>query len=295
MECLTFSKMESGLNMFRSDVVMTPLRVKQAIDSRFVKPSEDELNVLINGTWVEFVKVVNLPPHVDCSQLLTMYKGDTTLIETPVINAENCTSLSEAFRDCINLERVGYIHCPNVTNMYRMFYYCKSLTEIPMLDTSSVTDMGNMFRGCSSLTTIPSLDTSSVTNMSYMFRGCLSLTTIPMLDTSNVTYMSYMFYLCRSLTSVTFVGDVVPPYGTDMFASTPINEGNGFIFVPDHLVQEYRTASGWSNHASVIFGHSEKENMTSQIQQMTAMNIENKPSEEELQLMMQEFEDEELM
>lgn len=47
--------------MFRNDVVMTPLRVKQAIDSRFTKPSEDELNVLINGTWVEFTKVIDEP------------------------------------------------------------------------------------------------------------------------------------------------------------------------------------------------------------------------------------------
>lgn len=47
--------------MSRNDVVMTPLRVKQAIDSRFVKPSEDELNVFINGTWVEFVKVGDEP------------------------------------------------------------------------------------------------------------------------------------------------------------------------------------------------------------------------------------------
>lgn len=61
MECLTFTKMVSGYNMSRNDVVMTPLRVKQAIDSRFVKPSEDELNVLINGTWVEFVKVGGEP------------------------------------------------------------------------------------------------------------------------------------------------------------------------------------------------------------------------------------------
>ena len=53
--------MESGYNMSRNDVVMTPLRVKQAIDSRFVKPSEDELNVFINGTWVEFVKKVEGP------------------------------------------------------------------------------------------------------------------------------------------------------------------------------------------------------------------------------------------
>lgn len=278
--------------MSRNDVVMTPLRVKQALESRLVKPSERELNILIDGKWLEFI---NLPPHVDCSALLTMYKSDKTLIETPVINAENCTSLFEVFRECTELVTVRYIYCPNVTSTHSTFYYCSSLTTIPLLDTSNVIFMSNMFYSCRSLTTIPMLDTSNVATMNSTFEGCSSLTTIPLIDISNVTNMRYVFRYCYALTSVTFKCNDVRPYGRDMFYTTPIESGNGYIFVPDSLVQSYRSATGWKDHASVIFGHSDKENMTSQVQHMTAMNIENKPSEEELQLMMQEFEDEELM
>ena len=261
--------MESGLNMFRNDVVMTPLRVKQAIDSRFVKPSEDELNVLINGTWVEFVKVGGdpvLPPAVSCAELLTMYKGDTTLTETPVINATGCTSLKEVFKGCTNLKTVKYIHTPNVTNMYGTFRACPSLTSIPEMDTSNVTNMYGTFRGCSSLTSIPELDTSSVTSMYYMFNGC------------------------SSLTSVTFIGDVVPPYSSSMFTATPIASGNGYIFVPDNMVDAYKGASGWSNHASVIRGIGEKDTLQSNIS-MYNMQIKETPTmfamteHEELEMM----------
>ena len=209
-------------------------------------------------------------PPIDCSDLLTMYKGDTTLTESPPINAKGCTSLKDVFKDCSNLKTVGYIHCPNATSMR------------------------SMFQGCSSLTTIPSLDTSSVTNMAYMFYHCSSLTTIPPIDTSSVTYVGYMFEGCSVLTSVTFECDDVRPYVATMFYSTPIASGNGYIFVPDNLVQAYRTAEGWLTHASVIYGHSDKESMTSQVQQMAAMNIENKPTVEELQLMMQGSDEKEL-
>ena len=78
------------------------------------------------------------------------------------------------------------------------------------------------------------------------------------MDTSSVTNMGSMFRGCSSLTSVTFTGNVVPPYGTNMFYNTPIAAGNGYIYVPDNLVDAYKAASGWSNHATVIKGISEK-------------------------------------
>ena len=238
--------------MFRNDVVMTPLRVKQAIDSRFVKPGEEELNVLIGGTWVEFVKKVELPPPINCAELLTMYKEDTTLIETPVINATGCTSLSNVFNGCTNLKTVKYIYTPNVTDMRFMFYNCSSLTSAPEMDTSSVINMTNMFRDCTSLIIAPPLDVSSATNMLNMFRGS------------------------SSLTSVTFIGVVVPPYGANMFLGTPIAAGSGYIFVPDNMVDEYKAASGWLTYASVIRGISEQDALQFNID-MYNMQIEENP------------------
>ena len=121
-----------------------------------------------------------------------------------------------------------------------------------------MTFMQYMFHDCSSLTSAPEMDTSNVTNMNTMFRGCSSLTTSPPLNVNSVTDMGNMFRECSSLTSVTFTGNVVPPYGSSMFNDTPIASGNGNIFVPDNLVSAYKAASGWSNHASIIKGISEK-------------------------------------
>lgn len=244
----------------------------------------------LENEYVDKLKA-RLLPVMDCTDLLTLYKGDLTLTETPVINATGCTSLKEVFRGCTNLKTVKYIHTPNVTNMYRMFYECSSLTSIPELDVSNVTDMSYMFSGCSSLTSTPTLDVSNVTKMASMFSNCSSLTSTSEIDVSSVTTMTNMFFNCSLLTSVMLTGNVVPPYNNTMFYGTPIASGNGYIFVPDELVQAYKTASGWSTHASVIFGHSDKESMTSQVQQMAVMNIENKPSDEELQLMMLESDD----
>ena len=225
---------------------------------------------------------IHYGPPIDCSVLLTLFKNDATLICTPAINAENCTSLSNVFDGCSKLSSVGGIHCPNATNMGNMFrgctalkmppaldtsmvtymvcmfYDCSALKLIPALDTSKVTDMGSMFYGCSALKLIPALDTSMVMSMRFMFYNCSSLQMTPALDTSMVTSMGHMFYNCSSLTSVTFQCADVRPYGTNMFYNTPIASGNGRIYVPDSLVQAYKTASGWSTHASVIYGHSAK-------------------------------------
>ena len=92
--------------------------------------------------------------------------------------------------------------------------------------------------------------------MSNMFRTCSSLTTIPALDISSVTSMGNMFEACSVLTSVTFQCNDVRPYGAGMFNGTKIL--NGGIYVPDNVVQAYKTASGWSSYASVIYGHSAK-------------------------------------
>lgn len=157
------------------------------------------IDALING----------LTPAVDCAELLTMYKGDLTLTETPLINATGCQSLREVFRGCTNLETVKYIHAPDVVTMHGMFRDCSSLTSVPPLNVSKV---------------------------------------------SKVDDVSFMFFNCSSLTSVTFIGAVVPPYGSYMFVGTPIASGNGYIFVPDNMVDAYKTAEGWSARASVIRG-----------------------------------------
>lgn len=226
------TEVNSGLALVNSELALKADKT-EVNNALALKADKTELALKADKTELAFLSAILFPP-VDCAKISTMYKNNTSITVSPAINAENCTSLASVFQGCTNLKIVGYIHGPNVTGMYAMFKNCSSLTTIPSLNTSSVTYMGWMFSECSSLTTIPSLDTTKVTNMQAMFSGC------------------------SSLTSVTFQCNDVRPYGSNMFSSTPIASGNGRIYVPDGLVQEYKTASGWSAHASVIYGHSDK-------------------------------------
>ena len=198
-----------------------------------LKADKTELDAKADKTELALLSAQLFPP-VNCTTVTNLYRNDTSVRVTVPINAENCTNLGSMFEGCSNVKMVSYIHTPNVTNMGSMFRSCSSLKIIPALDTSKVTDMGSMFRSCSSLTTLPSLDISSVTSMGSMFDGC------------------------SALTSVTFQCNDVRPYGTGMLNGTPIASGNGRIYVPDNLVQAYKTASGWSTLASVIYGHSDR-------------------------------------
>lgn len=228
-----------------------------ALDAKADMADVDEALVLKADKTELALLSAQLFPPVDCSTVTQLYNNDTSVRVSSPINAVNCTGLNSMFYGCSGLKMVGYIHTPNVTSMNSMFYNCSSLKMIPTLDTSKVTNMSSMFRLCSSLRTFPLLDTSKVTNMSNMFYNCSSLTTIPSLDISSVVSMDNMFEGCGALTSVTFQCNDVRPYGNKMFYGTPIASENGRIYVPDNLVQAYKTASGWSTLASVIYGHSD--------------------------------------
>ena len=204
------------------------------------------------------LKVANVVNTSSVTTMQSMFYNCSSLRSVPEMDTSKVTDMSYLFFGCSSLTNVPEMDTSSVKNMENMFNNCSSLTSVPPLDTSSVMNMKDMFFRCSSLTSVPPLDTSSVTTMRGMFNSCSLLTSVPPLDTSNVSSMESMFKSCSSLTSVTFTGDVVPPYGVEMFGYTPIASGNGTIYVPDNMVSSYKAASGWSAHASIIKGISEK-------------------------------------
>ena len=91
----------------------------------------------------------------------------------------------------------------------------------------------------------------------YAFYGCSALTTA---DFPLVTSISaYAFRSCSALTSLTLSKNQVAALGsTNAFTGTPIATGTGYIYVPDDLVDQYKTATNWKTYANQILPISQK-------------------------------------
>jgi surface protein len=100
-----------------------------------------------------------------------------------------------------------------------------------------------------------------------MFKDCQQLTTLDLSSfvTTKVTNNGYMFQNCYRLTKLIINNpNVFELKQTNVFTSTPIagytdytNGELGYVYVPDDLVETYKTAQVWSTYASQIRGISE--------------------------------------
>ena len=120
----------------------------------------------------------------------------------------------------------------------------RSITEI---SSSSVTFIGDsVFQGCSSLTTA---DFPSVTSIEgYAFRSCSSLTTTNFPVATSIG--SSAFRMCSKLKSLLLRGNNVCTLNKNVFVSTPISSGTGYIYVPSALIEKYKKATNWSTYAA---------------------------------------------
>lgn len=145
------------------------------------------------------------------------------------------------------------LNTSTVTSMGYMFSYCGELTEIGIksLDTSAVTTMRNMFAYCSNLVQIDlgGLDTSSVKSMQYIFdqNSSLEYVNLSGWSTESITNNDRMFQGDRALKAVIIDSPKLFRLTTSgAFAGSSIeNGGIGFVYVPDNLVDEYKTATNW--------------------------------------------------
>ena len=161
------------------------------------------------------------------------------------------TSLKDAFSNWSSLEEVTCKIPDSVTNIELTFRDCTRLVtalEIP----NSVTSMTLTFYGCSSLVNAPEIP-NSVTNMNSTFGTCTSLVNAPVIPNS-VTSMNSTFNGCSSLKEVTFLHTTPPSYNNTLSGCSKLET----IYVPDSAVEDYKTATGWSQFASKIKPLSEK-------------------------------------
>jgi hypothetical protein len=150
---------------------------------------------------------------------------------------------------CYQCTALEEVNLPNLTTIGNYsFYNCTSLLE---LDFPKVTSVGqNALRQCTSATSVNLPE--CVTLNSYAFQKCEALTK---LDFPKVNWLgAQVFNGCSALTALIFrVNEVCTmSNANNIFASTPIASGTGYVYVPATLVESYKSATNWSAYASQI-------------------------------------------
>ena len=142
-----------------------------------------------------------------------------------------------------------------VTSIGQYAFYRNSTlryVSFPNVTTISQYALGN----CSNLTDInfPSLKTLGA----YVFQNCTKLAKV---EFPSLTKMNTApFTGSTALTTIILPGTTVCELGaSNSLSGTPIASGEGFIFVNDDLVDEYKVASRWSEFADQIKPISELE------------------------------------
>ncbi len=153
------------------------------------------------------------------------------------------TSIGEyAFNDCISLTSIS---APKTTEIGANAFSSAIIRAAVFPLVENV--LSNAFRYCIRLETVR-LD--SLTSLAQnAFQGCSNLSVADLGIVQSVN--SGTFNNCGSLKSVilrkTSMTTLASSYA---FASTPIESGTGYIYVPATLVDTYKAATNWSTYAA---------------------------------------------
>ena len=175
--------------------------------------------------------------------------GDCAFYGTNVNNITIPSSVENygeyIFANCYKLNNINLpLSMAEIPNY--MFYSCTDLKTIQL--PNSITSIGSYaFWGCESLEHI--LIPSSVTRISlYAFNYCNNLINITL--PKNLTSLVYRVFLyCENLQTITILCDNVPDFGFDHFRGC---NNLTTIYVPEQLVDEYKTHPNWISAADKI-------------------------------------------
>lgn len=146
------------------------------------------------------------------------------------------------------------VSLPAVTSINNYaFNTCSSLTSVSFPAATTINSYA--FRSCSALTSV--FLPAATTIDTYAFNSCTSLTSLSLPAATSIN--TNVFRNCSSLTDLTLSRTtIVYLSAANAFQDTPIANGTGHIYVPDNLVDQYKTASNWSTYANQILPLSQK-------------------------------------
>lgn len=166
---------------------------------------------------------------------------------------ESVEKLYATFVNCINLKE---IYIPNsvkeITN--QAFQGCASLNSIDIPEGETYIS-NYLFFGCTALKSIK-LPDSIVSIDRYAFGNCYSLSSISL--PHNIKWIDdFAFISCINISEIYVKGKTPPKLGEYAFHDTPALK---VIYVPIETLEDYRTATIWSNYKDIIVGYDYENN-----------------------------------
>ena len=140
------------------------------------------------------------------------------------VNLPKCINVgNNAFYNCTALENVNLPECINVGPF--AFYNCEKLQNVNIPKCTII--KGSAFQYCN----FKKIDLNFVEKIeSSAFYNCTALECVKISNTETMCVLA----------------------DTSAFHGTLIASGNGYIYVPDKLIEQYKTATNWSVYASQI-------------------------------------------
>lgn len=181
------------------------------------------------------------------------------------ISLPNCTSVSNsAFRECSILENINLPSCTtirkgSISNGY-VFDLCEKLKSINLPNLTTIEFGTRVFGNCHELEEIVVPNLTSITTTTSMCSYCKKLARLYFPKLSGTTINAKTFEGCYNLKKLVFGGNELNQLdNVNAFTNTPIAKGTGYVYVPDTLVDTYKTATNWVTYADQIKPMSELE------------------------------------
>lgn len=176
------------------------------------------------------------------------------------VSLPNCT-VFEGENTFYKASSLTSVYLPSLTtiNGAATFNFATSLTSVYLPSLTTITNGAYTFsRIQATEIDLPSL--TIVSNFNGVFYGTNKAEKINLPKLSGTVIGNTAFYGASSLAVLILGGSELNPLdNTSAFTSTPIAKGTGYIYVPDALVDSYKSATNWVTFADQIKPISELE------------------------------------
>lgn len=204
-----------------------------------------------NGNTTKTFKGSEMAKEIKKQPMIQNFACGGSVCDIHEITEEDLSNIggiqSYAFYGCQWLEKISI---PEIVTSLgnNVFNQCLQLREVKLPSTIKGTGTAG-FNSCNKLEKINVENLTSVGTSG--FRYCDSLTELVFEDL--LTIGATAFDSCDNLKTVVIKrGKVCTLANVNAFGGTPIASGNGYIYVTDSLVDEYKAAENWATYASQI-------------------------------------------